>query len=132
MAWRMLYVGLLYDPHKEHTVEVTDFDFEMVAARLRSYAVVFGLNAAAVHVAIADGGNGRERVLRQNVSDALQFVLDYGHEAERLHKLAGLLHAGDSRVAAAWAERAPEHPVGARGRGVAAAPAGHRAGGGGR
>lgn len=56
-------------------------------------------------VAITDGGTGLERVLRRNVSDAVQFVLDYWHEAERLHKLAGLLHPGDG-AAAAWAERA--------------------------
>jgi len=106
VEWRMLYVGLLYDPHKEHTVYVTDFDFEAVAARLRSYAVAFRLSATEVQVAITDGGNGLERVLRQNVSDALQFVLDYWHEAERLHKFAGLLHAGDSGAVASWAERA--------------------------
>ena len=99
----MLYVGLLYDPRKQHTVYVTDYDFEAVAARLRGYAVACGLGAAAVQVAITDGGNGLERVLRQNVSDALEFVLDYWHEAERLHKLAGLLHPS---AAAAWAERA--------------------------
>jgi len=106
VEWRMLYVGLLYDPHQDHTVYVTDFDFAAVAARLRSYAIVFGLGVAEVPVAITDGGNGLERVLRQNVSDALQFVLDYWHEAERLHKFAGLLHAGDSGAAASWVERA--------------------------
>jgi hypothetical protein len=106
VEWRMLYVGLLYDPRKEHTVYVTDYDFEAVAARLRSYAVAFGLGAAQVQVAITDGGNGLERVLRQNVSDALQFVLDYWHEAQRLYKLGGLLHPGDAAAAAAWAERA--------------------------
>jgi hypothetical protein len=104
--WRMLYVGLLYDPRKEHTVYVTDFDFEQAAARLRSYAVAFGLAAAEVQVAITDGGNGLERVLRQNVSGALQFVLDYWHEAQRLYKLGGLLHPGDGAAAASWAERA--------------------------
>jgi hypothetical protein len=106
IEWRMLYVGLLYDPRKDHTVYVTGYDFEAVAARLRGYAVAFGLGAAAVPVAITDGGNGLERVLRQNVSDALQFVLDYWHEAERLHKFAALLHAGDGAAAAAWAARA--------------------------
>lgn len=106
VEWRMLYVGLLYDPRKEHTVYVTDYDFEAVAARLRGYAVAFGLAAAAVQVAITDGGNGLERVLRQNVSGALQFVLDYWHEAERLHKFAALWHAGDGTAAAAWAARA--------------------------
>jgi hypothetical protein len=45
--WRMLYVGLLHDPRKEHTVYVTDFDFA-AAARLRSYAVACGLGAAQV------------------------------------------------------------------------------------
>ena len=106
VEWRMLYVGLLYDPRKQHTVYVTDFDFEAVAARLRGYAVAFGLARAAVQVAITDGGNGLERVLRQNVSDALQFVLDYWHEAQRLHKLAALLYPADGGRAAAWAERA--------------------------
>ena len=106
VEWRMLYVGLLYDPRKEHTVYVTDFDFAAAAARLRGYAVAFGLAAAEVVVAITDGGNGLERVLRQNVSDALRFVLDYWHEAERLHKLAALLHPRDGAAAAAWAERA--------------------------
>ena len=68
--------------------------------------MAFGLGAAEVQVAITDGGNGLERVLRQNVSDALQFVLGYWHEVERLHKLAGLLHAGDSAAAATWVGRA--------------------------
>ena len=106
VEWRMLYVGLLYDPRKQHTVYVTAYDFEVVAARLRSYAVAFGLANAAVLVAITDGGNGLERVLRQNVSDGLQFVLDYWHEAERLHKLATLLHPTDRAAAVAWAEQA--------------------------
>jgi len=106
VEWRMLYVGLLYDPRKEHTVYVTDFDFQAVAAQLRAYAVAFGLGAAEVLVALTDGGNGLERVLRRNVSDALQCVLDYWHEAERLHKLAALLHPGDGGAAAAWAEQA--------------------------
>ncbi len=88
------------------TVAYLGLDAFAVAARLRSYAIAFNLSAAAVPVALTDGGNGLERVLRQNVSGALQFVLDYWHEAERLHKFAGLLHAGDSGAAAAWAERA--------------------------
>ena len=57
-----------------------------------------------MQVAITDGGNGLGRVLRQNVSDALQFVLDSWHEAERLHKFAALGHAGDSTAAAARAK----------------------------
>ena len=106
LEWRMLYVGLLYDPHKQHTVYVTDLGFEVVAARLRGYAVAFGLKGAEVLVAITDGGNGLERVLRQNVSGALEFVLDYWHEVQRLHKLAGLWHPADSPAAAAWVEQA--------------------------
>ncbi len=106
VEWRMLYVGLLYDPRKEHTVYVTDFDFEAVAARLRGYAIAFGLGAAATLVAITDGGNGLERVLRQNFSEALQFVLDYWHETQRLYKLGALLHASDPQAAATWAEHA--------------------------
>jgi len=86
--WRMLYVGLLYDPRKEHTVYLSDFDFEVVAGWMRHYATACGLGVAETLVALTDGGNGLERVLRQAFSDAVVFVLDYYHAAERLHAVA--------------------------------------------
>lgn len=108
VEWRMLYVGLLYDPRKQHTVYVTDFDFEVVGGLLRQYAGVFGLGQAEQLVAITDGGNGLERVLRQSFSDGVAFVLDFYHVAEKLHALAGLWHARDPSAARAWAEQAKE------------------------
>ena len=56
--WRMLYVGLLYSPDKEHTVYLADFDRERVARQMRLYAGVFGLGRADTLVALTDGGNG--------------------------------------------------------------------------
>lgn len=104
--WRMLYVGLLYDPRKEHTTYLADFDFEAVAGLMRHYAVAAGLGQAETLVALTDGGNGIERVLRQAFSDGVVFVLDYYHAAERLHAFGGLLHGHDPGRAAAWAEQA--------------------------
>ena len=93
--WRMLYVGLLYDPRKGHTVYLSDFDFEVVAGWMRRYATAYGLGGADTLVALTDGGNGLERVLRQAFLEAVVFVLDYYHAAERLHTFAGLLHGHD-------------------------------------
>jgi hypothetical protein len=104
--WRMLYVGLLYDPRKEHTVYVSGFDFEEVARQMRPYAVACGLAGAETLVALTDGGNGIERVLRQAFSEAVVFVLDFFHVAERLHALGGLLHNHDPVAARAWSEEA--------------------------
>ncbi len=104
--WKMLYVGLLYDPRKGHTVYLSDFDFEVVAGWMRRYAAACGLGAAATLVALTDGGNGLERVLRQAFSEAVVFVLDYFHAAEHLHAFGGLLHGHDPGAARAWAEEA--------------------------
>ena len=102
--WRMLYVGLWYDPRKGHTVYLSDF--EVVANWMRRCAVACGLGVAETLVALTDGGNGLERVLRQAFSEAVVFVLDYYHAAERLHAFGGLLHGHDPGAARAWAEEA--------------------------
>jgi hypothetical protein len=104
--WRMLYVGLVYDPRKDHTIYLADFDFEALAGALRPYAVACGLGRAQTVVALTDGGNGLERVLRQGVSDAVVCVLDFYHPAERLHAFGGLLHNQDPGAARGWAEEA--------------------------
>jgi hypothetical protein len=101
--WKMLYVGLLYDPGKQHTLYLVDYDFEQLAASLRSYAVALGVAAAETLVALTDGGNGLERVLRQGVSGAVRFVLDWWHLSQKLHDVGGLLHEQDAGAAAAWA-----------------------------
>jgi hypothetical protein len=108
LEWRMLYVGLLYTPDKRHTAYLTGLDFEQVAAQLRSYAAAFGLGRAETLVAVTDGGNGLERVLRQAFHEGVEFVLDWSHVAEKLHALAGLWHNRDPAAARAWAERAKD------------------------
>jgi hypothetical protein len=102
--WKMLYVGLLYDPGKEHTLYVVAYDFEQVATLLRQYALVLGVGRAETLVALTDGGNGLERVLRQGVSDAVVCVLDWWHLSEKVHELGRLLHETDARAATAWAK----------------------------
>lgn len=102
--WKMLYVGLLYDPTKEHTLYLVDYDFEQLAGVLRRYAVTLGVGRAETLVALTDGGNGLERVLRQGVSDAVVLVLDWWHLSEKLHELGRLLHEQDTGAARAWAK----------------------------
>lgn len=102
--WKMLYVGLLYDPRKDHTLYLVDYDFEPLAGLLRQYAIALGLGRAETLVALTDGGNGLERVLRQGLSDAVAAVLDWWHLSEKFHELGGLLHEQDPRAAKAWAK----------------------------
>lgn len=102
--WKMLYVGLLYDPPKEHTLYLVDYDFERLAGLLRQYALVLGFGRAETVVALTDGGNGLERVLRQGVSDAVACVLDWWHLSEKLHELGGLIHDQDPGAARTWAK----------------------------
>lgn len=101
--WKMLYVGLLYDPGKDHTLYLADYDFEQLAATLRCYAVHLGVGQAETLVALTDGGNGLERVLRQGVSGAVVCVLDWWHLSQKLHELGDLLHEQDKSAATAWA-----------------------------
>ena len=102
--WKMLYVGLLYDPREGHTLYLADYDFERLAGALRRYAVALGLGRAETLVALTDGGNGLERVLRQAVSGAVVCVLDWWHLSEKLHEVGRLLHEQDAGAARAWAK----------------------------
>jgi len=102
--WKMLYVGLLYDPGKEHTLYLADYDFERLAGLLRQYAVKLGVGQAETLVALTDGGNGLERVLRQGISEAVVCVLDWWHLSERLHEVGRQLYEPDAGAALAWAE----------------------------
>jgi hypothetical protein len=104
VSFKMLYVGLLYDPAKEHTLYLADYDFRRLAGLLRSYGVALGVGRAETVVALTDGGNGLERVLRRGVSDAVVCVLDWWHLSEKLHELGGLLHETDAGAARAWAK----------------------------
>lgn len=102
--WKMLYVGLLYDPGKEHTLYLVDYDFEQLAGLLRRYAVALGVGQAETVVALTDGGNGLERVLRQGVGQAVEFVLDWWHLSQKLHELGGLIHERQPRSARRWTQ----------------------------
>jgi hypothetical protein len=102
--WKMLYVGLLYDPSKEHTLYLADYDFERLAGLMRAYAVSLGVGRAQTLVALTDGGNGLERVPRQAVSGAVVCVLDWWHLSEKLHEVGRLLHEQDAGAARGWAE----------------------------
>lgn len=117
--WKMLYVGLLYDPSKEHTLYLADYDFERLAGLLRAYAVGLGVGRAETLVALTDGGNGLERVLRQAVSGAVVCVLDWWHLSEKVHELGRLLHEPDAGAARAWAEAREATLWGQGGQGLA-------------
>jgi hypothetical protein len=100
--WRMLYVGLLYSPDKEHTAYLADFDREAVARQMRLYASVFGLGRAERLVAITDGGNGLQELLHRHFSAGVVCVLDFWHAAEHVHGYAKLRYG----AASSWAARA--------------------------
>src|SRR5262249_35112906 len=102
--WKMLYVGLLYDPGKEHTLYLADYDFERLAGTLRRYAVTLGVGRAQTLVALTDGGNGLERVLRQAVSGGGGGGLDWGHFSEERDEVGRLLHEQAAGAARAWAK----------------------------
>lgn len=102
VAWRMLYVGLLYDPRKQHTVYLTDFDHERVATLLRQYAIALGLAAAATVVALTDGGNGLAAALRRCFRGGLTFVLDFWRASEHLYDCTAIWHGRDSPAAREW------------------------------
>src|SRR5262249_62198937 len=80
------------------------YDFERLAGLLRAYAASVGVGRAETLVALTDGGNGLERVLRQGVSGAVVCVLDWWHLSEKVHELGRLLHEPDAGAARAWAE----------------------------
>lgn len=104
--YKMLYVGLLYDPRKAHTVYLADFDHEALALQLRAAAKQCHFGDADQIVALTDGGQGLERVLRACFGGKTTFVLDYWHAAERLHAVANVWHGVGSVAAQEWAHRA--------------------------
>lgn len=101
--WKMLNVGLLYDPHKEHTIYLTGFDQKDVAEQLRVYAIAFDLGRAERVVALTDGGAGLEPALGRHFGARVTFVLDFWHACEHLHETSRVWH-GES--GAGWAEQA--------------------------
>lgn len=103
--WRMMNVGLLYDPHKEHTIYLGGFDQKEVAERLREYAIAFDLGRADRVVALTDGGAGLESALSRHFGGRVTFVLDFWHASEHLHEMSRAWH-GDGAAAASWVGQA--------------------------
>jgi hypothetical protein len=104
--WRMLSVGVLYDPRKEHTVYLTGFDQKRVAEQLREYAIAFHLGRADHVVALTDGAAGLESALAGHFGGRVEFVLDFWHASEHLHGMARVWHGDGTAAAARWAKTA--------------------------
>jgi hypothetical protein len=103
--WKMLNVGLVYDPHKAHTIYLSGFDQKVVAEQLRDYAIAFDLGRAERVVALTDGGAGLESALSRHFGARVTFVLDFGHASEHLHEMARVWH-GETDAATNWAAHA--------------------------
>ena len=104
--FKMLYVGLLYEPRKEHTVYLTNFDHEQLAKQLRGAAISYGYAAASQVVGLSDAGNGFERVLQQEFGGGIATLVDFWHAAERLHQVANTWYGVGSGAAQDWAHAA--------------------------
>lgn len=105
-AFRMLYVGLLYDARKEHTIYLTNFDHETLAEQLRAAAIQCGFGRASQVVALTDAGQGLERVLTQHFGGNVIPIVDFWHAAERLHQFANVWHGVGSAAAQDWVHAA--------------------------
>lgn len=102
---RMMYVGVLYPPGKEHSHYLADFDLALLAAQMRAAADRLGLGRAQRLVAISDAGNGLEEALLRNFDDGMLCILDWWHAVQHLHAYAKCL-LGSEGEASAWAEQA--------------------------
>jgi len=106
--WRMMYVGLLYDPRKQHTIYPSGYDHRCLASQMRAYAIAFGLGSANRVVALTDGGNGLEAAFAGHFGGNVEFVLDFWHASEHLHGWSKVRYGEGSSEAAEWAGRAVE------------------------
>lgn len=103
---RMMYVGLLYTPDKEHTRYLVDFELESLAEQIRAQAGALGVTEVKDLVAITDGGNGLEEALQRHLADNLVTVLDWYHAAEHVCDFAAVLHPQDEAARSVWSEQA--------------------------
>ena len=106
--WRMMYVGLLYDPRKRHTIYLSGYDHRCLASQMRAYAIAFGLGSADQVVALTDGGNGLEAAFAGHFGGNVEFVLDFWHASEHLHGWAKMRYGEGSTEGAEWAAGAVE------------------------
>jgi hypothetical protein len=112
---RMAYVGMIFNPlpDRERVFEGLPKPGATMQARyisglyplvemgplLRRQAQQVGLEKAEVQIALSDGGNGLEDLLRDNFGRVDAVILDFFHAAEYLGKLAAALHPHDEAVA---------------------------------
>jgi hypothetical protein len=104
--WKMMYVGLLCNPKKEHTIYLTGYDQHVVAQQMRSYAIAFRLGHAKRVIALTDGANGLEATLTGDFGGNVECILDFWHASQHLHAWAKLRYGAGSEDAKAWAATA--------------------------
>jgi hypothetical protein len=116
----MMYVGLRYDPRKEHPIYLTGHDQRSLAEQMRREAIAFGYGRAERAIALTDGANGLEATLSSHFGGNVECVLDFWHASEHLHDWARRAAGTLPGVPPSW-QRAPEggvgeHPSGAAGQ----------------
>jgi hypothetical protein len=102
--WKMLYVGLLYTPDKEHTLYLTGYDRDRLIDQMRAYAIGFQLGKADRIVALTDGANGLENALQSHFGGKVECILDFWHVCEHVHGYARLCYGEESEEAKNWSE----------------------------
>jgi hypothetical protein len=98
VAYRMLYVGVLYPPGKEQRRYLADFDLDRLTAQLRTAAVACGFGHAETVVALTDGGNGLRQAIQRCFGGATTFVLDFWHAAQHIFDFAKVWCGGEGEA----------------------------------
>lgn len=104
--WRMMYLGVLYTPDKEHSEYVAGWDFDTVASELRCRAMGRGFARADRLVAVMDGGNGLEEAIHRHFNDGVLCILDWYHAVEHICDYAKAAWPGDESERSEWSVRA--------------------------
>lgn len=104
---RMVAVAMLYSPaaDRESREEIERrryiaglLDLDEVGRRLKEHAWQVGFNRVDQQIALTDGGNGLEEMIRANFPRA-EFVLDFWHACEHVSNFASALHPQDASAA---------------------------------
>lgn len=112
---KMAYVAMVYNPSSAHDPSrpgprqvryISGFyDLDTLGAQLHREALAVGWAKAEQQIAISDGGNGLEEVLRRYFPRA-ECILDFWHAKEHLLKLAKELYPQDEAARQAWLNEA--------------------------
>ncbi len=98
VAYRMLYVGVLYPPGKEGRCYLTDFELGSLATQLRPAAAACGFGRAEEVVALTDGGKGLREALERCFGGKTTYVLDFWHAAEHVFDFARAWCGGEGEA----------------------------------